>query len=34
MLKNYQAAMKQFNELLIMNNISVSDEFDSFGDEE
>jgi len=34
MFKNYQAAMKQFNELLIMNNISVSDEFDSFGDEE
>lgn len=34
MFKNYQSAMKQFNELLMMNNVSASDEFDSFGDEE
>jgi len=33
MFKNYQSAMKQFNELLELNNINTNDDFDTFGDD-
>ena len=32
MFKNYQSAMKQFNELLLSNSIDPDDNFDTFGE--
>ena len=33
MFKNYQSAIKQFNELLLSNSIDPTDDFDSFGEQ-
>ena len=32
MFKNYQSAMKQFNDLLLANQIEANDDFDTFGE--